>query len=67
MDCKQERESENIVNMLSLEDFIYSNASCMAFASAVNIVASFGRRVEKTLLSITAADATVSLSFEPSV
>ena len=38
-DCKQESESENTVKWVFLEILIYSKASSIALASAVNIVA----------------------------
>ena len=66
-DCKQESESENIVKYVYLDLFIYSKASLIAFASAENIVASSGNLAENTYLLITAATATLFLSFEPSV
>ena len=37
-DCKQESESENIVKLVVFEILIYSKASSIALASAVNIV-----------------------------
>ena len=66
-DCKQERESEKIVKCISFEILISSNASWIPFASAVYIVASFRSRTDNTSWLITAAAATLFLSFEPSV
>ena len=66
-ECKQESESENIVEYVYLDIFIYSKASSIAFPSAENIVASSGSLAENTSLLITAAAATLFLSFEQSV
>ena len=66
-DCKQESESEHIVKYVYLDIFIYSKASSIAFASAKNIVVSSGSVAENMSLLITAAAATLYLSFEPSV
>jgi hypothetical protein len=51
IDCEKDRESENIVNRLSV--------SWTALASAVKIVDSLERRAEKMSFSITAATATL--------
>ena len=58
---------EETVKCVYLDIFIYSNTSSIAFASAENIVASSGSLAENTSLLITAAAATLFLSFEPSV
>jgi hypothetical protein len=67
IDCRQDRESENIVNRLSLEVLMYSKSSWIALASSVKIVDSLGKHAEKISFLITAAAATLFLSFEPSV
>ena len=45
IDCRQDRESENIVKRLPLEMIMYLNASLIALASTVKIVALLGRRL----------------------
>ena len=65
--CKQESESENIVKWVFLEILIYSKASSIALASAVNIFASSGSRIENMSLLTTAAAATLFPSFEPAL
>ena len=45
-DCKKGRESEHNVKCVSIESFICSKASWIAFSSAVNTVSSFGSRTE---------------------
>ena len=62
-DCKQESESENIVKYVELDIFVYSKA----YASAENIVAPSVSLAENTSFLITAAAATLFLSFEQSV
>jgi hypothetical protein len=60
IDCKQDGESENVVNRLSFEVSMYSNANS-------KIVDSLGRRAEKMSFLITAAAPTLFWSFEPCV
>ena len=64
---RHDKESEQIMNLVFVDSSIIDNANRMAVASAVKIEASDGRRSVAASFPSTAAAATRSPSFEPSV
>jgi hypothetical protein len=63
----QGRVFEEIMNLLSSEEATNFKARRIALASAIKIELADGNRRESTCCPKTAADATISLSLEPSV